>query len=58
MKEKEEKQYGEYRTKRVIMEIYDEMRQAIESGVPYETRLEPPPADTAMAHEPRAEIEV
>jgi hypothetical protein len=54
-KEKEEKQYGEYRTKRVILEIYDEMQQAIESGVPYQARLDPPPADPAMAHAAREE---
>jgi len=37
----------------VILEIYDEMRQAMETGVPYETRLVPPPADAAVAHGPR-----
>jgi len=53
VKRKDEKQYGEYRTKRVILEIYDEMRRAMESGVPYRTRLVPPPADAAVAHAPR-----
>jgi hypothetical protein len=52
-KEKEEKRFGEYRTKRVILEIYDEMTQAIESGQAYHTRLEPGAADPAVAHEPR-----
>jgi len=42
VKRKDEKEYGEYRTKRVILEIYDEMQQAMEKGVPYETRLAPP----------------
>ncbi|HZO71022.1 MAG TPA: hypothetical protein VFB60_02400 [Ktedonobacteraceae bacterium] len=55
-KEKEEKQCGEYRTKRVILEIYDEMQQAIETGEPYQTRLDPPPADPAVAHPPGAEV--
>jgi hypothetical protein len=58
VRERDEKQYDEYRTKRVILEIYDQMRQAIESGVAYETRLDPPPADAAVAHAPRAEVEV
>jgi hypothetical protein len=49
-REKEEKQCGEYRTKRVILEIYDEMQRAMESGVAYETRLVPGPADPAVAH--------
>jgi hypothetical protein len=57
-REKEVKHLGEYRTKRVILEIYDEMQRAIETGEPYRTRLEPPPADPAVAHEPRSGVEV
>jgi hypothetical protein len=52
-KSKDEKQYGEYRTKRVILEIYDEMQRAMESGVSYRARLDPPPADPGVAHPPR-----
>lgn len=52
-REKEEKQYHEYRTKRVILEIYDEMQRAKETGVAYGTRLVPGPADLAVAHEGR-----
>lgn len=51
VKRKDEKEYGEYRTKRVILEIYDEMKWAMETGVPYETRLEPSQADAAARHE-------
>ena len=50
VKRKDEQQYGEYWTKRVVLEIYDEMKQAIETGEPYRTRLESPPADPSMAH--------
>lgn len=50
VKREDEKQYGEYRTKRLILEIYDEMQRAMESGVAYETHLAPGPADPAMAH--------
>lgn len=32
VKDEDEKRYGEYRTKRVILEIYDKMKQAIETG--------------------------
>ena len=53
VKRKDVKQYGEYRTKRVILEIYDEMRRAMETEQPYRTRLDPPPADPAVAHPPR-----
>jgi len=53
VKRKDEKQYSEYRIKRVILEIYDKMTQAIETGEPYRTRLEPPPADPSISHPPR-----
>ena len=39
----EEKYNGDYRTKRVILEIYDAMAEAIRTGQPYQTRLDPPP---------------
>jgi hypothetical protein len=42
---KDEAACGEYRTKRVILEIYDAMAEADRVGVPYQTRLDPPPAD-------------
>ena len=45
-----EEHYGEYRTKRVILEVYDEIRRAIATGVPYQTRLDPPPADPRCCH--------
>ena len=48
-----EKYDGDYRTKRVILEIYDAMQEAMRSGVPYQTRLHPPPADPACCHPPR-----
>jgi len=44
VKRKDEQAHGEYRTKRVILDIYDAMQQAIETGTPYHTRLDPPPA--------------
>jgi hypothetical protein len=43
VKRKDDKQHGEYRTKRVILEIYDAMQKAIDTGQPYRTRLDPPP---------------
>jgi hypothetical protein len=46
---KEEQQFGEYRIKRVILEIYDAMAEAEGTGVPYQTRLDPPPADPRVA---------
>jgi hypothetical protein len=37
VKRKDETAYGEYRTKRLILEIYDQMALAIETGVPYDS---------------------
>ncbi len=42
--------YGEYRTKHVILDVFDNMQQVIETGEPYQTRLDPPPADPRVAH--------
>jgi hypothetical protein len=47
---KEEQRHGEYRTKRVILEIYDAMAEAQRTGIAYQTRLNPPPADPRVAH--------
>jgi hypothetical protein len=47
---REEEEHGEYRTKRVILEIYDAMAEAQRTGLPYQTRLDPPPADPLVAH--------
>jgi hypothetical protein len=44
------KAHGEYRTKRVILEIYDAMSEAARTGTPYQSRLDPPPADPRVAH--------
>jgi hypothetical protein len=56
VKRKDEEKYGEYRTKRIIREIYDEMSQAIVMGQPFQTRLDPPPANPAVAHRPRFDL--
>jgi hypothetical protein len=46
----EEKFNGDYRTKRVTLEIYDAMAEAIRTGRPYQTCLDPPPADPTCRH--------
>jgi hypothetical protein len=47
--------HGEYRTRRVILEVYDAMQQAIDTGIPYQTLLTPPLADPSVAHPPRCD---
>ena len=46
---------GEYRTKRVILEIFDEMTEAIRAGVAYKPRLHPPSTDPSCRH-PRFKV--
>ncbi len=50
VRRKDEEKHGEYRTKRVILEIYDAMLEAIRTGRPYQMRLDPPPADSGCRH--------
>jgi hypothetical protein len=50
VRRKDERAHGEYRTKRLVLERYDALAAAIESGVPYETVLDPPPAHPGVAH--------
>lgn len=50
IQEKDVAAHGEYRTKCVILEIYDAMLHAQATGQPYPTRLDPPPADARCRH--------
>jgi hypothetical protein len=50
VKRKDIEAHGTYRTKDTILSIYDEMAEAIRTGKPYQTRLDPPPADPSCRH--------
>jgi hypothetical protein len=50
VKRKDEKEYGEYRSKRLILECFDALNAAAASGTEYQTVLDPPPADPSCAH--------
>lgn len=54
VKRKDEAKHGHYRTKDTILQIYDALGEAIHTGVPYQTRLDPPPADLACCHPERS----
>ena len=57
VRRKDEARYGEYRTKRVILDRYDAMQTAAATGAPYyRTVLDPPPADPSCCHPPRIAI--
>jgi len=50
VKQRDERRHGEYRTKKMILEVYDAMAEAIRTGGQYQTILSPPPADPEVAH--------
>jgi hypothetical protein len=50
VKRKDEEVHGHYRTKDQILDIYDRLQQAIDSGESYQTVLNPPPAHPSCAH--------
>ncbi|WP_020519494.1 Eco57I restriction-modification methylase domain-containing protein [Catelliglobosispora koreensis] len=43
LRERDEKTHGEYRTKRLILQVYDAMQKAIDTGVAYQSIVDPPP---------------
>lgn len=53
VKRKDEAKHGHYRTQATILQIYDALTEAMQSGEPYKTLLNPPPADPSCCHPPR-----
>lgn len=53
VRRKDVKRHGNYRTKEMILHVYDRMQAAREAGTAYATILTPPPADASVAHPPR-----
>jgi hypothetical protein len=53
VKRKDESKHGHYRTQATILQIYDALGEAMQSGVPYKTSLNPSPADPACCHPPK-----
>ena len=51
LRDKEIRQHGDFRTKRLVLERYDALAAAIASGEPYVTPLDPPPGDPRAAHQ-------
>ncbi len=52
VRRRDEEEYdGDYRTKRLVLEIYDALAESIRTGSPYQTRLDPPPADPSCRHQ-------
>jgi len=43
VKRKDEQRFGSFRTKELILDVYDAMTETARTGVPYQTILDPPP---------------
>lgn len=56
VKRKDRQKYAEYRTKRVILECYDAMAEAMKTDRSYQTILDPPPGDRRVAHSEKREF--
>lgn len=50
VKGKDVKAHGEYRTKRVVLEVYDALAKSVQTGSPYRTPLDPLPASIGASH--------
>ncbi|MGV0133610.1 Eco57I restriction-modification methylase domain-containing protein [Burkholderia gladioli] len=50
VRKNDEKIHGEYRTKRVILEVYSALAKAVQNGNTYRTPLDPPPAAPGASH--------
>jgi hypothetical protein len=51
----DESRHGDYRTKRMILEVYDALKEAMGTSESYRTMLDPPPADHRVAHDAMSE---
>ena len=56
VKRRDEEKFGHYRTKTLILDVYRKMADASATGVPYETILDPPPADPLVSHQAQPSV--
>lgn len=54
LRRNEEREHGEFRTKRLVLDVFEAMARADETGVPYRTALDPQPGK-GPRHAPSAE---
>jgi hypothetical protein len=54
VKRKDEAAHGSYRTKEMILQIYDEMQEAVRTGGEYQTKLSPEPGSRECCHAAKA----
>ncbi|MET3812323.1 hypothetical protein [Arthrobacter sp. UYEF3] len=47
LRRKDEAVFGEYRTKLLVLEAYDAIQLAIDTGIPFQSKINPPPGQGA-----------
>lgn len=50
VRQRDERSFGEFRTKRLVLERFDALVKAADAGRQYESPVDPPPADARVAH--------
>ena len=50
IRSKDEEEYGQYRTKRKILDAYDDMQESVRTGKSRKMRMNPSPADRSRCH--------
>ena len=46
---RDQEEFGEYRTKKVILAICDDIENAAKNGLPFVSQLNPPPGNLAIS---------
>ncbi|MCX6873021.1 MAG: hypothetical protein NTW21_04330 [Verrucomicrobia bacterium] len=54
VKRKDLAKHGHYRTQQAVLEIHDALADSRQSGHPYQSRRDPPPADARCCHPARS----
>lgn len=50
VRRKDEEKWGTYKTKEMLLLIYDEIQEAVRTGKEYQTKMSPPPSDPRCCH--------
>ena len=56
VKRKDEQLYGTFRTKELILQVYEAMAEAVRTAAPYQTIVDPPPGQGSRHLARRGEV--
>jgi hypothetical protein len=58
LRKDEESDHGEFLTKRIFLEVYDELSESKRAGRAYQTRLRPAPGDPSCCHSAQSQVSI